>query len=138
MKHKANPTSPLVLSLNIYWPLHSLIKFIMMNNFLIQFMLLLPSLIWMLPPSIKKIILKSNIFMCLLKILIMKNKWQMELIFLLMMIHSHIHFYVCLLSYILRSMFQILHTLCIPLSLMVHNSVIPWMFSYPDQVLCVS
>ena len=80
MKHGANPSSPLVLFLKIYWPLHSLMNLIMMNKFLIQFMLLLPSLIRMLPPSMKKQILKSHLFLCLLKvifllvILMMKKK----------------------------------------------------------------
>ena len=80
MKHGVNLASPLVLSLKIYWPLHSMINLIMMNNFLIQFMLFPPSLIQMLPPSIKKKILKSHLFLCLLKvifilvILLMKNK----------------------------------------------------------------
>ena len=41
MKHGANPSSPHVLSLKISWPLHSLMKLIMMKKFLIQFMLLL-------------------------------------------------------------------------------------------------
>ena len=45
MKHGANPTSPVFLSLKISWPLHSLMNLIMMNNFFIQFMLLLPSFI---------------------------------------------------------------------------------------------
>ena len=49
----SEPTSPLYLSLKIYWNLHSLMKSIMMNNFLIHFMFLLPSLIRMLPPSTK-------------------------------------------------------------------------------------
>ena len=49
MKHRANLASPLVLFLKISWPLHSLMKLIMMNNFLIQFMFLLPSFIRMLP-----------------------------------------------------------------------------------------
>ena len=80
MKHGANPTSPIVLSLKIYWPMHSLMNLIMMNKFLIQFTLLLLSLIRMLPPSMKKQILKSHLFLCLLKvifllvILLMKNK----------------------------------------------------------------
>ena len=62
----------------------------------------------------------------------------MELLFILMIIHSHIHCSSCLLSYILRSMCQILHTLCILLSLMVRNSVSFKMFAYPNQVLLVS
>ena len=69
MKHGANPTSPLVLSLKISWPLHSLMKLIMVNKFLIQ--LLLPSLIQILPPSIKKQILKSHLFMSLLKVILL-------------------------------------------------------------------
>ena len=62
----------------------------------------------------------------------------MELILILMIIHSPIHCSWYLLSQILRSMFQILHTLCIPLSLMVRNPVTFRMFSQPYQVLLVS
>ena len=65
MKHGANPTSPHVLPLKISLPLHSLMKLITMNKFIIQFMLLLLSLIQMLPPSMKKKILKSHLFMSL-------------------------------------------------------------------------
>ena len=65
--HGVNSASPLVLSLKISWPLHSVMKLIMMKNFLIDFMLLLPSFIRMLPPSMKKQILKSHLFLCLLK-----------------------------------------------------------------------
>ena len=80
MKNWVNPTYPHALSLNMSLPLHYLMKLFMMNKFLIQFMLLLPSLIRMLPPSIKKKILKSHLFLCLynviflLLILLMKNK----------------------------------------------------------------
>ena len=61
-------------------PLHSLMKLIMMKKFLIQFMFLLPYLIQMLPPLIKKQTLKSHLFLCLFKviflvvILLMKRK----------------------------------------------------------------
>ena len=80
MKHGANIASPLVLSLKMSWPLHSLMNLIMIKKFLINFILLLPSLIRMLPTSTKKQILKSHHFICLLKvifllvILLMKNK----------------------------------------------------------------
>ena len=62
MKHVANPTSPHVLSLKISWHLHSLMKLFMMKKSLIQFMLILPSLIRMLPSSIMKKILKRHLF----------------------------------------------------------------------------
>ena len=62
MKHGANPASPLVLSLKISWPLHFMMKLTMMKKFLIQVMLFLRSLIRMLPPSMKKQILKSHFF----------------------------------------------------------------------------
>ena len=61
----------------------------------------------------------------------------MDLLLLLMMIHSHIHGSLCLLSYIMRSMCQILHTLCITLSLMVQNPLTSRMFAQPYQVLLV-
>ena len=48
MKHGVNPTSPHVLSLEISCPVHYLMKLVVMNMFLIQFMLFLPSLIRML------------------------------------------------------------------------------------------
>ena len=69
MKHGENPTSPHVLSLKMSRPIHPLMNLFMMNKFLLQFMLLLPSLIRMLPPSIKKQILKRHISMCLLKVI---------------------------------------------------------------------
>ena len=64
MKHGSNLTSPIVLSLNISWPLHSFIKLLLKNKSLIQFLLLLPSLSRMLPPM-KKQILKSHLFLSL-------------------------------------------------------------------------
>ena len=95
MKYGVNPTSPHIVSLNMSWPLHSLMNLFMINNFLIHFMLMLPSLIQMLPPSMKKQILKSNNFLCLFKILMMKKKWNMDFLFILMIIHSPIHFSLC-------------------------------------------
>ena len=62
----------------------------------------------------------------------------MELLLLLMMIHSHIHFSLCLPSQIMRSMCQILHTLCIHLSLMVRNPMTFRIFPQPYKVLLVS
>ena len=60
-----NPSSPLVLSLNISWPLHYLMKLIMMKNFLIQFMLLILSLIRMLAPSIEANIEEPSFYVSL-------------------------------------------------------------------------
>ena len=60
----------------------------------------------------------------------------MELL-LLLMIHSHIQCSICFLSWILRSICQTSHTLCMPLFLMVRNPLTSRMFAQPNQVLPV-
>ena len=62
----------------------------------------------------------------------------MELLLILMMIHSPIQCSLCLLSWILRSICQTSHTLCMLLFLIVLNPVTSRMFAYPNQVLLVS